>query len=139
MPTFVQVADGTKTVFNCSSSSNTKTVRVNGVVVTPQATGLTSATFTAAPVRGALVEIFYAPLNGADPTIALGSAGYVPMAVENGYRPVITPVVQFFGVGADAMAFTLDPLARKVDVHLDPSASGGTPGWAPALNVITSY
>lgn len=119
MPTFVHLADGTKTVFNCTSSALAKTVRVNGAIVTPFATANGSATLTTPPVRGATVEIFYGPLNGADPTIALGSNGYVPMAVENGFRPVITPVVRYLGAGADAGVFALDPNALKVDVHMD--------------------
>ena len=141
MPTFVQIADGTKTVFNVSTSANAKTVRVNGVVVAPFSTTNGSVTLSIPPAVGAVVEVFYAPLKGADPTIAAGSAGYVPMAVENGYRPVITPVVQYFGAGADAVPFTLDPTARKVDVHLDQVlAATGNAQWPQnGTTVHTSF
>jgi hypothetical protein len=136
MPTFVHLADGTKTVFNCATSAFAKTVRVNGAVVVPQATANGNVTFAAAPVRGAVVEIFYAPLNGADPTLPLGNANYVPMAVECGYKPVITPVVRYSGLNADAAVFTLDPLAKAVEVRVD---SAWVLAGSPATTIVNQF
>lgn len=110
MPTFTYIADGSKTVFNFPSSALAKTVRVNGVAVTPTGTTNTTATLSPAPASGATVEVFYGPLNGADPLT-------VPLALQQGYTPVITPVVRFWGPNADSVAFTLDMTAQVVDIY----------------------
>ena len=110
MPTFVHTADGSKTVFNFSTSALAKTVRVNGAVVTPATLTNSAATITPAPLIGSIVEVIYGPLNGANPAT-------IPTAIEQTYAPVITPVVRYWGAGADSLAFTLDTNARKVDVY----------------------
>ena len=109
MPTFVHTADGSKTAFNFLTSALAKTVRINGAVVTPASLTNSVATITPAPVSGSVVEIIYGPLNGANPAT-------IPMAIEQTYAPVITPVVRYWGAGADSLAFAFDPLAKKIDV-----------------------
>ena len=109
MPTFVHTADGSKTVFNFLTNASAKTVRVNGAVVAPSTLTNSAATITPAPLTGSIVEIIYGPLNGADPTT-------IPTALEQTYKPVITPVVRYWGAGADSLVFTFDPLAKKIDV-----------------------
>ena len=111
MPTFIQAGDGTKTTFACANSALPKTVRIDGVPVTPASDNGSSITLAAAPSRGNIVEIFYGPFNGADPLT-------VPFTLISRVVPLITPVVRYQGPGSETTPYTVDPNARRMNIYV---------------------
>ena len=139
MPTFVQMANGSKTVFKCLSSALPKFVRVGGVVTTPLSSNATSVTFATAPRSGFSVEVMYGAISavvdqspgsvvtpplsgGAGETYGgpLNVRGNYPLpTVFNSAQSIAPPVVNYLDDTAENVTFTLDPRAASVDVFGD--------------------
>lgn len=112
MPTFIHTADGFKKTFKCPSDSTNKVIRVNGATVPTKGVTLSAVTLIDAPQRGDIVEVFTAIPEGTD-TNAL------PFTLNFGITPKLTPVVQYFGEGAEDMGFAIDPTALKMNVYAE--------------------
>lgn len=137
MPTFVHIANGSKTTFKCLTSALPKRVRVDGIVVIPQSSTATSVTFAAPPLAGVTVEVMYgeiravvarspgtppAQAGGAGVTLGggLGVYGFHPTAtVVNTAESIAPPVISFRDGTAENVVFTLDPQATEIDVWGD--------------------
>lgn len=139
MPTFVQIANGSKTVFKCLPSALPKFVRVGGVVTAPQSSNTTSVTFATAPLRGFSVEVIYGAIsavvdespgsvitppgsNGQGETYGgpLNVRGNYPLpTVYNSAKSIAPPVVNYRDDTAENVVFTLEPNAASVDVFGD--------------------
>lgn len=111
MPTFISTGDASKTTFACATSGLAKTARVDGIPVTTASDNGNSVTLTAAPAKGSIVEVFYAPLNGADPLT-------VPFTLNARIAPVITPVVRYTGQGSETTPYTVDPNAKRMNIYV---------------------
>lgn len=138
MPTFVQTADGVRTVFKCLTSALPKFARVQGKVVTPQSTNATSVTFATPPPAGVAVEIMYGEIRtvvdaspgsvstppnsgGAGETLGgagIGAYGNYPLpSVFNTAESIAPPVINYVGSTDQDVVFILDPNAAVVTVR----------------------
>ena len=118
MPTFVYIADGSKTLFRFPGEATVTTARVNGVVIDPASASSDSVRFRTAPPSGAVVEIIQRPASES------GEQGWAhpvtldisPMSLAVGAVIRFPPLVRYWSSEADAVPFVLDPLATKIDV-----------------------